>query len=596
MGLWGHSMNPHSRSCLRLSIVVAGLLGCGDASHVDSAPLLPSGDGGFVSSDGTPAGGSDAGALDGSSVVPSSDSLVVTTDKGRIRGKRAGTGFAFLGIPYAKPPIGARRLMPPVAADPWSDVKDATSFGRMCVQSALELNHSEVKGQEDCLTINVWTPALPSSTKAPLPVLFWKHGGFFIRGSSSQASADGSLLYDGQALANANNAVVVTFNYRIGVLGFLAHPALAAANPQHTTGNYALLDTLLALRWVQANIASFNGDKSRVMLFGESAGATDTCALVSSPLAKGLFASALMQSGNCSSETLAYRYEDHTSIVDDLKCAKAPDVVACLRDAPLSELVKAGGNKVAGKMLLTHTINVDPVRFMKVPFGATVDGYVLEDDPLATIQAGKHNHVPLVVGTNSQELTWLLPHSLVPAIPVVSCVEFWALVNVMFPGATYPGLPAKLIDTYPCKPLDAEAGYQALVALTSDAFFTCPSRRALRAAARTQSEPVYRYFYTHTHSSGTWAPLGAAHAGELAFVWAGFGYFGMTPTAAETKLSQQMQAYWTNFAASSSPNGNALPLWKAYDPTVDNTLQLGTSINELTAVNAKGCDLWDTLQ
>lgn len=575
--------------------LVVGLWTCGCAIDTQTKDENASSSGGGS----TPNDGFDAGVPEvprACPVAPSTDPLVVATDKGLIRGKETGAGFAFLGIPYAKPPIGELRLMPPAPADCWPSVKDTTIYGNMCVQTPLKLNQSDVVGSEDCLTLNVWTPALrPSSTKA-LPVLVWKHGGFFVAGATSQANAEGNALYDGQELANANGAVVVSFNHRLGVLGWLAHPALAAANPEHTTGNYALLDTLLALRWVQDNIASFHGDKTRVMLFGESAGATDTCALVSSPLARGLFSSALMQSGNCAAETLDFRQKDEASILNEVECSNSTDVVACLRSAPLSAFVRAGGNQVVGKMLWRDTINVDPTHFMSVPLGPTVDGYVLPDIPIATIQEGKHNHVPLLVGTNAEEIAWLLPRSILPALPIASCVGFATFVNAMFPFVTRPGLAARLLAAYPCNLLDPNGGYDALVAMTSDAFFTCPSRRMLRAAASTQAEPLYRYFYTHTHSSGTWAPLGAAHAGELPFVWGTFSYFAMTPTAAETTLSRQVQAYWTNFAGSGNPNGGALPNWKAYDPAVDNALELATPIDVTAAVHAKRCDIWDSVQ
>lgn len=595
---------------LSFALGVTGVLfglsawGCGTSSQDGDAPPSQN-DAGQPSVDGSVEGSSDGG---GSSTgdpgadasvapscpsAPSTDPLVIAIDKGAVRGKQAGSGFAFLGIPFAKPPVGSLRLMPPVAPDCWTDVKDATNYGNMCVQTQLAMNQTAVVGNEDCLTVNVWTPKLPSASSQPLPVLVFKHGGFFVEGASNQADGNGVNLYDGQELANTQNAVVVTFNYRLGSLGFLAHPALAAANPQHTTGNYGLLDSLLVLQWVQENITWFGGDKAHVMLFGESAGAIDTCALVSSPLAKGLFSSALMESGNCAAETLDYRVKEQAEILDTVKCANAADVVACLQSADLVGFVQGGGNAVVGKMLSRDLINVDPAHFMTVPLGPTVDKYVLEDVPLKTIEQGKHNHVPLTIGTNARELAWLLPHSLIPASAGVSCLVFQTFVNAMFPAN---GLFAKLIGAYPCNWSDPDGGFNALISMTSDGYFTCPSRRALRAAAKTQTEPVYRYLYTHTHSSGLWAPLGAAHAGELAFVWQGFTWFGMTPTADETTLSQQVQGYWANFARTGNPNGGSLPLWNANNATTDKVLELAAPIQEISNVQSTGCDVWDAVQ
>ena len=236
------------------------------------------------------------------SVGSSTDPLVVATDKGLVKGMTAGSGLAFLGIPFGKPPTGSLRFMPPEPADCWSDVADATHYGNTCAQW-----NGIVIGSEDCLNLNVWTPALPSSTSTPLPVIVWMYGGGNLLGGTNFGLSEfglGQNVYDGQARANAQHAVVVSFNYRVGVLGFLAHPALKAANPENTTGNYGLLDALLALQWVQDNAAAFGGDNTHVMLFGQSAGAFNTCALVASPLAHGLFSSALMESGNCAAEQL----------------------------------------------------------------------------------------------------------------------------------------------------------------------------------------------------------------------------------------------------------------------------------------------------
>jgi para-nitrobenzyl esterase len=597
-----------------VAALVVGLLACGSAGNVQPNgvnPSPPSASEGPEPDGGVPNAGvhDDAGVTPtgtGSGrracpVLPSTDPLVVASDKGLVKGKRAGTAFEFLGIPFATPPVGALRLMPPVPPACWTDVKDATNYGNMCVQTPGALNNTTVTGSEDCLTVNVWTPALPSSSNESLPVLVWIYGGGEMIGGSNMPGPQGQNVYSGQALATAQDAVVVSFNYRVGALGFLAHPALAANNRQHTTGNYGLLDALLALRWVQDNIASFNGDPKRVMIFGQSAGAINTCALVSSPMARGLFSSALMESGNCAAESLSYRYQNQASVLAAANCSSATNTVQCLQSAPLSAFVESGGNLFFSSFVSMYALNIEPAQIMNLPFGPTVDNYVLDDVPEATIKAGRHNRVPLVIGTNAQEMDFLFPQSLFPMpsglASATSCAEFAGMVNVMFPGNTHPGVPLKLLQAYPCNPLDqGNAGYRAFIAMTTDGFFACPSRRALRAAAHTQTEPVYRYFWTHTDSSGSWAYLGAGHGTEVSFVWGDFSWLWMAPTPAETTLSQQMQAYWTNFAASGNPNGGNLPIWKKYDPAFDTALQFDTPITDTWGIDSAACDVWDSLQ
>jgi para-nitrobenzyl esterase len=518
-------------------------------------------------------------------VGSSTDPLVVATDKGLVKGTTDGSGVAFLGIPFAKPPTGALRFMPPEPAACWSDVVDATQYGNTCAQF-----NGVVIGSEDCLNLNVWVPALPSSTSAPLPVLMWMYGGGNLLGGTNFGLSEfdlGQNIYDGQALANAQNAVVVSFNYRVGVLGFLAHPALTASTPQHTSGNYGLLDALLALQWVQDNIASFGGDKTRVMLFGQSAGAINTCALLASPLAHGLFSSALMESGNCAAAPLAHQYVLGAQIADAVSCSGATDVAACLQNAPLAPLVEIGGIGFVATFVEQLTSALDPKQLQTLPFGPTVDGYVLDDVPLATIQAGKHNHVPLVIGTNAQELDFV-------AIPlaIVGCAGAAALVSYWFPTSA-----PQLLAAYPCNVFDPASPQEEVGQAMTDSFFTCPSRRAARAAAATQTEPVYRYLWTHvTPYLGVAEVAGAFHGSEVPYVFGTFGGLLYAPTPAESALSQQMQSSWANLAASGNPNGGGLSTWSTYNPTADNILRLDTPIEDISAFEATGCDFWDTVQ
>jgi para-nitrobenzyl esterase len=515
-------------------------------------------------------------------VAPSSDPLDVATNKGLVHGKQAGRGLAFLGIPFAKPPMGALRFMPPEPTQCWSGVVDATNYGNTCAQF-----NGIVVGNEDCLTLNVWVPAAASSTSA-LPVLVWMYGGGNFAGGTNFGLSEldlGRNVYDGQTLADAQNAVLVSFNYRVGPLGFLAHPALTASNPEHTSGNNGLLDAILALHWVQDNIAAFGGDNTHVMLFGQSAGAFNTCALVASPLAKGLFSSALMESGNCAAEPLSYQYNFGTNVVDAVGCTNAPDVVACLQSAPLVPMVRVSGLGFLAAYVGQATGPIDPKHTSTLPFGPTVDGYVLDDVPLATIQAGKHNHVPLVIGTNTSEVNFVAD-----PLAVVGCVGAEAFAHDWFPTVA-----TQLLAAYPCNPLAPahEPGQSA-----TDAIFTCPSRRAARAAATMQAEPIYRYVWSHVtpYAGGVAEIAGAFHTSEIPYVFGNFGAVLYNPTPTESSLSQQMQTYWANFAATGNPNGTGLPTWSQYDPTADNALQLDTPIGTISEFEASGCDFWDSVQ
>jgi para-nitrobenzyl esterase len=518
-------------------------------------------------------------------VAPSSDPLDVATDKGLVHGKQAGDGLAFLGIPFAKPPTGSLRFMPPEPTECWSGVVDATNYGNTCAQFM-----GVPVGAEDCLTLNVWVPAGASSTSA-LPVLVWMYGGGNFAGGTNFGLSEfglGPNVYDGQTLADSQNAVVVSFNYRVGVLGFLAHPALTAATPEHTSGNNGLLDAIQALHWVQDNIAAFGGDKTHVMLFGQSAGAFNTCALVASPLAKGLFSSALMESGNCAAEPLSFNYNFGTNIVDAMGCSNAPDIVACMQNAPLAPLVEITGVGFLAAYVGQAIGPIDPKHTSTLPFGPTVDGYVLDDVPLATIQAGKHNHVPLVIGTNASEVNFVAD----PAV-IVGCLGAQVLAHAWFPS-----FADQLLSAYQCQILNPLSGAHALGQAATDAIFTCPSRRAARAMVANQTEGVYRYLFTHVtpYVGGVAEIAGAFHTSEIPYVFDSFAGVLYNPTPAESALSQQMQSYWTNFAATGNPNGPGLPTWSQYDPTADNALQLDTPIGNVSGFEAYACDVWDTVQ
>lgn len=283
---------------------------CGDEAVLDPAAPSPAdgSDAGPVAS-ASPDAAPPTGGGEGTPICPvgaAPDASTVPTTRGLVAGEADGSGLVFRGIRYAVAPTGDKRWKAPEPPACWADVVPAKAFGSACPQTLSGVFH----GDEDCLFLNVWTPAVPSASTKKRPVLFWIHGGADISGSADSFTPTlGKGVYAGRKLAEAEDVIVVSANYRLGALGWLAPPALGDAAHGGASGNYGLLDQIAALRWVKDNIAAFGGDPSKVMVFGESAGAIDTCALIASPLAAGLFSSALMESGSCEDPTRAYREE-----------------------------------------------------------------------------------------------------------------------------------------------------------------------------------------------------------------------------------------------------------------------------------------------
>ena len=300
---------------LSLFLVLATMFGC------DSSALPPVlGDDGGVPGTECPAAGAAEPGL-------------VPTSSGWVRGSTTDTGtWSFRGIPYAAAPVGDLRFRPPAPAACAPTEIAATDFGAMCPQFEGEeegIATGRIVGDEDCLTLNVWTPPDYGERTSALPVLFFIHGGGNTAGSSSKR-VGGQAMYDGERLAASNEAVVVTINYRLGPLGYLTLPSLAAESEHASAGNYGLLDQIAALAWVRDNIGAFGGDPARVLVFGESGGAVDTCMMVATPLAAGLFSAALMESGACAAQSGAERQSQGAELAAAAGCDGA-DEVACLR-------------------------------------------------------------------------------------------------------------------------------------------------------------------------------------------------------------------------------------------------------------------------
>ncbi|MFC1494325.1 carboxylesterase/lipase family protein [Thermodesulfobacteriota bacterium] len=519
------------------------------------------------------------------SFVMAKNVSVVETSSGKVKGTPKGDVMEFLGIPYAAPPTGDLRWKPPEQPQAWSGVRDATRFGNACAQFGSE----GMKGSEDCLTLNVWTPDTESD--AMLPVMFFLHAGDNIIDATSHPLYYGRWLAE-RGHADRDHAVVVTANYRLGAFGFLAHPAFKKENQHGSTGNYALMDQIAALKWVKNNITVFGGDPNRVLLFGLSAGSVDTCALLASPLAKGLFSRALMQSGPC--VTMVPGAADNTADVatDFLGCKNAPDVAACLRAVDAGRVAQVPG---AGR-----SSSLEACVKKGCDFNPTVDGYVLPDTPHNLIRKGRHNHVPVIIGTTADEYSiFFSKKDIETESDYRKKVWEWTGTPGNFFGKQ--GIDQFILEHYPLS--DYPSPLQAFVKSINDIMHTCPARRTLRALAESQTEPVWRYQWTYRFPEEPLSRLCAFHGSDLDFV---FGTFTRIPIRwndfvssdwgrAQLKLSSQVMGYWRRFADTGNPNGAGAPKWPEFDPKLDTYLQLGNDIEAKEGVETDMCDLQDKL-
>ena len=461
-------------------------------------------------------------------------SLNVNITSGELKGKlRPGGGAEFLGIPYAQPPVGDLRWQVPVPFKPWSGVRDASTFGAACAQPDLgEWNrHDAQTGKEDCLFLNVIVPAWPAAK--PLPVMFWIHGGANEGGTASSA------LYKDGTLVN-HGVILVTVNYRLGIFGLLAHPELSAESAHHASGNYGLMDQVLALRWVHDNIAKFGGDVNNITVFGQSAGSMDTSMLMTSPLAKGMFQKAICESGAAFTAPLlplADAERGGASLAQALQIPAGSGQIKSLRAIPAAELLAA---------------------LAKIPnhprVGPDIDGWVLPIQPAAVFASGKEAHIPLLYGTTTREFgSKQTPNQLRTIISsaadayVGKALEVYGLAN----GASGTR--------------DAKYGTPA-DQWSADMTFRCPAltQGAWHVAA---GNPTWEYEFNHPIPGQE--AQGAVHSADLPYV---FGFFPKTGNIAgkftdlDTKLADLMETYWSNFAKTGNPNASGLPNWPQQGP------------------------------
>lgn len=502
-------------------------------------------------------------------VVASTDPLVVRVEQGLTRGAVEGESRRWLGVPFAAPPVGALRWRPPAPVTGcWQTPRDATQWAPACPQVPQSQTtpfdpNAAIVGQEDCLTLNVWRPVADAST--PRPVMVFIHGGGNVVGSAGESSND-QRLYEASRLASRGGVVVVTLQYRLGPLGWLSHRSLDGAT------NLALLDQIAGLRWVQRNIAAFGGDPARVMVFGESAGAVNTCALLASPPAAGLFSRAAMQSGSC---TYTQSAEDAAAQGDRFAqaagCATAPDPAACLRALPVEQVLRA----------LPAPVSISGLNATETArWGPVIDPTTLPTRPYEAILAGRHHRVPVLVGHNTEEVGLA-----VPAVPTEQA--YLAALTSLVGGAAANSI-ARIYSV-----TRFQTPRAALVQALTDARFGCGARAAARAA-HAGGSPTWRYLFAQPLDSAMPAvrALGAWHGLELLYVFQHMARFGAAAAPADLAAERVVLDAWTRFAASGDPGG--VPAWPRYAAGEEPTLRVAATTAVEQGWRNGECDLWDT--
>jgi para-nitrobenzyl esterase len=468
----------------------------------------------------------------------------VKTTGGTVQGTTIADGQVrvFKGIPFAAPPVGELRWQAPRPVVPWQGVKDATAFGPRCLQGQLFADIVFKDLSEDCLTLNIWSPAKQASDR--LPVMVWIHGGGFQAGSGAEPR------HDGEAFAK-KGIVLVTINYRLGVFGFFSHPELTKESGHNASGNYGMLDQVAALKWVQNNIAAFGGDPKNVTIFGESAGSFAVSALMASPLSQGLFQKAIGESGaffTTGPGTLALQPLTVTE-QQGVKFASGlgADSLAALRAK-------------SGDQVLQAALKTQPW------FAPNLDGYFLTEDVSATFAAGKQAHVPLLAGWNADETRAVV--TLAKEKPTAE--SFTAETRKRFGD----GADA-ILKVYPASN-DPEA-LESAASLASDMFIGQATWKWIEVHQKTGQSPVYRYSFDRkipvppdnmvNGVPATARDIGARHAGEIEYV---FGALELSLPkvpwdASDRTLSDAMTTYWSNFARTGDPNSPGLHTWPRYD-------------------------------
>ncbi|MCF6508970.1 carboxylesterase family protein [Blastococcus sp. MG754426] len=504
--------------------------------------------------------------------APDPAPLVVRTTEGAVEGTSADGYRLFQGIPFAAPPVGDLRFRPPAPVQPWEGVRDATTPGSPCPQEPSASN-PVTSLAEDCLYLNVTTPSGLDTQRRDLPVMVWIHGGSWQTGSGDR--------YDASKLALEGDVVVVTVNYRLGALGFMAQEDLSRENGDVASGSAGLLDQQAALRWVERNIRAFGGNPGRVTVFGESAGGSAVCAQLTSPGARGLFDRAIAQSYSCTApyDTLETAEATGARVAEAVGCATADDVATCLRATPVQELLDAwpGGAFVVG-------------------------GSALPVQPAEAIAAGNHARVPVMHGNLSDENTLFTP--LDPTVSRLAADGFTAADYAAVLAGVFGDDADEVLARYPAAAYPSPL--RALAAVNSDAgsaLSTCEHVDAYDTLARPPAPaPVFAYQFRDETADPLVSfpypgyPEDAQHAAELPYLFPDLFGNGLDPE--QERLSATMVRYWTNFAAHGNPNGRDVPTWTRYRASKDvQGLDIASDggVGPVDVATEANCAFWSTL-
>ncbi|HEX2395570.1 MAG TPA: carboxylesterase family protein [Bacteroidales bacterium] len=460
----------------------------------------------------------------------------VRVEEGLLQGIHENGLMVYKGIPFAAPPVGDLRWRAPQPAEKWEGIKPADKFAAAPMQGG---NPPSGKS-EDCLYLNIWTPS--NSEKEKIPVLVWIYGGGFSFGSTSDP------VHNGEHLAR-KGVVLVSMAYRVGQLGFLAHPELSAENPNGVSGNYGLLDMIAGLKWIQKNIAVFGGDPDKVTIFGESAGGIAVSMLCASPLAKGLFQGAISQSGGSFGPTRPTTYPG-----ENMKTLKQAE------EAGLSFAQKAGSSSIA---------DLRKIEAAKLPSGMgmgsawpIVDGYVIPDDQFKLYEAGRYNDVPILVGYNSDEGASFSREK--------TPEEYFAGVNLR-----YGKFADKLIKAYPAGETTVPKTARDLA---RDAAFGWQTWSWARLQSRTGKSKVFYYYFDQHPDYPKESPrygYGSPHGQDVAYVFMHLDPSNPQTSKSDLEISEAMGTYWTNFAKYGHPNGEGVPYWPVFSEANPVVMYLG---------------------